>query len=317
MVFLALFAHACGGGGGRSPTTPLLPTPDPGFPAGTAFTVVSAETDAPVAGARVVIGGRTYTTDGAGRVALQERAEIGALVDVIAPGFLDRQTSLRSRTNSAFSLWPKDSPTGLDEDFTARIVYSTASGEVAVVADQPLNRLREGTRAVSIVPSRELLADERALSTHQEAAARVTAASGNQVVYSVAADAPAGTIRFDTRVDPSDSECTSRNIRAFVSRTVRSGETVGGSVVFCTLAAAYASTVTHELGHTFGLQHSPDGGEVMGPAFSPRRASDFGQRESLVMHLLLRRRAGNRYPDNDRSATAGARSGTVTIFCPE
>jgi hypothetical protein len=53
----------------------------------------------------------------------------------------------------------------------------------------------------------------------------------------------------------------------------------------------------------------------MAPVFIPRFvASDFGARETLTMALLLERRGGNRFPDNDRDALQSG-SGSVTIVC--
>jgi hypothetical protein len=48
--------------------------------------------------------------------------------------------------------------------------------------------------------------------------------------------------------------------------------------------------------------------------FGSRRATTLGPRESLVMRLMLDRPPGNRYPDNDRTATASStRTETVTV----
>jgi hypothetical protein len=74
--------------------------------------------------------------------------------------------------------------------------------------------------------------------------------------------------------------------------------------------------VTHELGHTLGLQHSPRDREVMFRFFGARRSTRFGSREALMLRLMLERRAGNRFPDNDRAIAASGETGTVTIACP-
>jgi len=78
--------------------------------------------------------------------------------------------------------------------------------------------------------------------------------------------------------------------------------------------AARDGTVTHETGHSFGLGHSPDSGEVMHAFKLSRQAENFGARESLVMRLMLQRHGGNRFPDNDRGVSS-ASSGEVTIVC--
>lgn len=50
----------------------------------------------------------------------------------------------------------------------------------------------------------------------------------------------------------------------------------------------------------------------MGVPYTSQRSSTFTAREELAMRLMLQRRAGNRYPDNGRSAAVtGARLETI------
>ena len=44
---------------------------------------------------------------------------------------------------------------------------------------------------------------------------------------------------------------------------MRNGETVHALIVYCDPKSARTAVVSHEMGHTFGLYHSPDKGELM------------------------------------------------------
>src|SRR5262245_44520179 len=124
VVLAAAWSARCGGG--SSPTSPAAPTPaSPAIPAGTVLTFTSGETASPVRGAAVTVAGTVYTTSDSGEITLAQSAPPGALVDAAAGGYLDRQTALRSTRTTRFTLWPTQSPTGLDEEFTRAIVYTT------------------------------------------------------------------------------------------------------------------------------------------------------------------------------------------------
>lgn len=304
----ALGLAACDGGG--RPSLPQAPqAPETAVAAGTVLSVASGETGEPAAGASVIVAGQAYTADAAGRVVLAEAAALASLVDVISPGMFDRQTVLRSSASTHWTLWPRTSPTGLDEDYTARVAYGWGRDDEPGAA--PLYRL-SAPRAV-LVPSTELRADPEAVAAHHHAAGEVTAGSGGGVTYSVEEQAPAGAVVFSTLVDAEDASCKDR-VLAFTSIRLRDEEITGGRIVFCSRAAARDATVTHEAGHTFGLSHSPDPGEVMHAVKMRRQATGFGPRESLVMRLMLQRRGGNRYPDNDRGVTAAGER-EVRVIC--
>ena len=102
---------------------------------------------------------------------------------------------------------------------------------------------------------------------------------------------------------------------AFTSIRLRgNGEIASAKIVFCNEAATRDTTVVHEVGHTFGMGHSPDAREIMHAFKMGGQPDGFGARESLVMRLMLQRRGGNRYPDDDRNVTA-AREREVVIVC--
>lgn len=307
-VALLLALTACGGGGGGStPTTPSTPvppaptpTPTPPITAGTVLTLVSGETDQPVGGATVSVGGRTLSTDAAGRVALPETVNPGTALDLTAAAFLDRLTLLRSPASTRFTLWPRTSPTGLTETYTATLVYTSgASGTTGSVGADPLERITPGVQPF-LVPSAQILSDPPALAAHQDAVNAIAAATGGQLVYQIASQRPGSGAIFETRIDPAHGACEGGTIAATFA-IVRNGEIVGGSIIFCRLDVARNETVTHEVGHTFGLNHSPDSREVMNAQTAPNQNTTLSAREALCMRLMLQRPAGNRFPDNERA----------------
>jgi hypothetical protein len=307
---LALLAAGCGSNGPSAASSVMPPPPVAGdVGAGTVLRITGAETGHPVTDATVVVAGRPYSSDGDGHVVLDQGSAEGSPMDISSPATLDRRTLLRSST-TAFTLWPRTSATGLDEDYTRQLVYTWDKN--AGAGASPLYRLAGG-QAV-LVPSAALMGDSRVVAAHQHAADEVNAAVGGAVRYSVAARAPAGAITIDTLLDPAEAGCKER-VLAFTSIRLRSnGEIASARIVFCNEGATRDTTVVHEVGHTFGMGHSPDPGEIM-HAFKMRGQPDgFGARESLVMRLMLQRRGGNRFPDDDRNVTT-TREREVVIVC--
>jgi hypothetical protein len=302
---------ACGGHSPSTPSAPALPvaTPPPdSIAAGSVLQVVSGETAEPIDGATVTIAGKSYTS-AAGRITLQERVPLRSEVGVVAPGMLERHTLVRDPAMTAFALWPTSSATGMNEGYTQAIVYSHSEGPT------PLRRLPRGTSRVVVIPSPELRAQERALAAHREAVDRVTAASGGQVVYVLGDQKPASGAYVETRMDAGDATCAESRVLAFASTFTRGSEIIRGLIVFCDPSAARSSIVSHEMGHTFGLFHSPDKGELMYAYYNGHGGVDFSPRESLEMHLMLQRPAGNVFPDDDRTASAATGERTYTTVC--
>lgn len=305
---------ACGGSTPQTPETPP-PTPDAALAAGTTLSVVSGENGQSMGGARLVVAGRTYDADAAGQVALAERVPFGSFVDVVAPGFLDRQTLIRQSTDTRFVLWPRTTTSGLSEAYTTELVYTAGTATPGPSGSSPLRRLRSGTTQVFVAVSEEVKQDDRAHLAHEEGVALLNAALAGRVVYALAPSRPATGMVFDSRVDPADPVCAENTrILAFTVLNLQGGETTGGRVVFCGFDAVRKEIVAHELAHTVGLQHSLDARELMARFYTPNSHRDFRSLEVLSMSLLFERRAGNRFPDNDRDVPASG-SGTVTIVC--
>jgi hypothetical protein len=137
-----------------------------------------------------------------------------------------------------------------------------------------------------------------------------TAGAGDDV------DAP-GTVRL--RLLPEAPLCVSDRAWAYAQSFAGGGSMTSYAVVtFCDSgAAADASVVLHELGHTFGLWHSSHPRDVMYPGTTGPDASSMSTRERTIMHLMFQRPAGNRFPDDDRQVlgiTVRAARAT-TIVC--
>lgn len=303
---------ACGGGGSSRPTgVNLVPPPPPaGLAAGTALEIVAGETGQGVDGAVVTVGGRAYTSAG-GRVTLAETAALRTEIEIVAPDMLDRRTLVRDSSTRRFTLWPRTSPTGIDEDFTLTLVYSRSDGTV------PMRRLARGTSRVVVVPAEDLRASEAVMAAHQAAVDRVTAATSGQVVYALGTAIPTSGPYVEARFGGQEDELCrdGSNVLAFAQNYTLNGEIVRGVVVYCDPAAARNSVVGHELGHTFGLQHSPEKSELMYRFFNGHGAREFSARESVEMRLMLQRLAGNVFPDDDRSVAAASGAGVDVVVC--
>jgi len=302
MVVLAVAPLSCGGGGGGSPATPVNPTPPPsGWSAGTVVTVVSGETDAPVAGARVIVAGTQHATDGAGQAVVQAAAE-GATVDVEAAGYLTRQTLVRHAV-TRLTMWPDNAK--LPGDYTKALVYtaSTASDSSGIV---PLARIPPRVRTLALVPSDALAADPRSMAAHRQAADYFNVAVAGRTVFSVGGTAD---MTVPTRVNADDAGCEGKANRILAHIWISGYEVSRAEIVFCGEGTTgFATPIAHELAHVFGLAHSLDPRDVMYRFYDPRTEHGFTERETLTMGLIYLRRGGNTWPDNDRVvATSGTR----------
>lgn len=303
-------------GGDSSPSAPTRPSAAPGIPAGTEFEFLSGELGTPVSSASVTVAGRVYRSDSAGRVRLTDPVPLRSLVDVQHPDYLDRQTLARDAAERRFSLWPRRSPTGLDEDFTQTVVYTTTyvTDTDGTPGNRSLRRLPPN-EPVGIRPSAQILGDGRLMSLVEEGVGIINTVV-EQGIYRVEAGGPTSRVGFSLSLDPSDPYCDD-DTYAFVDYSGAGPTINGGRIVYCEdlryfgsapasrdLRDYFLGTLIHELGHTFGLGHTRSPSDIMyrlGHWFRYRRDREFySRREEVVMRLMWQRRPGTSFPDNDR-----------------
>jgi hypothetical protein len=294
----------------------------------TVITVKSGETEAPVAGASIRIealtsGGRVsqaYTTDSGGRFTVSRDFPLSSTptLDIQAAGFLDRATLVRVGETS-FTLWPRQSVTGLDEQFSSTVVYSSSGCPAQTTGASILRRFPSSVQEVRVAFGTSLQ-DQVAEAAHAIAITRLNAALSGSFRF-VASPGASGDNVFTAEVNPAHSTCTAgpEAFRAATNLTLRNGEIAGGRLTYCTVEAARSVTlVLHELGHAVGLYHSSSQSDVM--YCTSGRPADYTARERLALRLARQRRPGNQWPDNDRQVTtqlAQTMSGTATFTCGE
>jgi uncharacterized protein YndB with AHSA1/START domain len=324
LLLTLAWVGGCGGSDSSSPQTPSAAvTPAPrALAAGTTVRIVSGEDYGPVAGARVMFGARQYVSDPAGEIVLTSEAAFGSFMDVVAEGFFSRQTVVPPDGRTRFVLWPKETAAGMTSTFTSQIVYTYAWSEAPAQGSSPLVRVLEGEARVYVWVSAEIRQDPSAGRTHEEAVAEMNRVLEGRITYTLTPSDTSGVV-FEVRVaHGGDDVCADSDttLGYFRAHTNGRGEITGGEIVYCGIDTARSlATVTHELGHSVGLQHVYSSQEVMNQYLMiPRRLrflrQSFSEREGQAMRLLFERPAGNRFPDTDREVTASA-GGDHTIVC--
>lgn len=293
LLVAALAAPAISCGGSSSPSaSPSGPTTATSQTA----TVVSGETGAVLGGVRVTASGTTYTTNAAGQVSLPATLTADSTIDIDVPGYLKRETTLAR--GPQFSLWPTQAQ-GATEAWTQQALHGT-------FGTSPMQRPDPQLTQYTIIPTAALANDSAALSALERAAVMWNAATAN-TGFTMRVGSGSPTNAFGVVVATIDASLTTAGGAA----PLGTGRALsGGTISFrSTAAARLPNLIAHELGHMFGMAHSSDSVDIM---FSASPPGDLSAREQMTARLMLQRRPGKVWPDNERAAGVQSQSGNRT-----
>ncbi len=295
-----------------SPTPTPTPSPTPTPPPSVLVTLVltSGETAATVAGAAVEIDGRRFTTDGAGIINIDPAPARGASVRISHGDYLERLTTVSGGSRVGITLWPRASATGLTEQLTEELVYTSSNARPP--REQPLSRLRD--TAITVELSDSLRGDTAVVQAHERAVTLITQATEGRVVFRLGSCTAGTCIRVTSGTTTGQGEARVQlNAQGYI---------VGGQILYAdnTFAARF-DIALHEMGHIYGLHHGSGNIMMCGPIAGvgqcqgPLPIREFGQftpPERLIMKLMLQRPAGTVFPDDDRGTAMVATRTVVT-----
>lgn len=283
---------ACGG-------NPNAPSTDAPKPERSAILTLNG---APGGTATVVVAGVSYSapTSG-GRLELPASA-IGAKAVITAAGHLDRTIVVSSGTQDV-ALFSLD---GKDADYYRYLLYKSAYDESLY----PLMRIKKGM-LVSIVLEGDGMGDSSVRDAFSYGIGEMNRLTGiTGVSYALSADgaSPTGVVVFRAYVDPSDSYLIGGAMAVTYRDLDSAGYIRGGKIVYRTSrAAGLPSLVAHELGHTLGLWHSREQGDLM------RGGSKLSIHEEHAVREMYRRFPGNIWVDDSTQVRASSAGRSMVI----
>jgi hypothetical protein len=270
-IFAALLVLAQAGCGGAAANNFTGPSSVGGK---TTITILSGEDGKPVPDAKVVYNSQSYTTDGAGTVAI-EGLSPKAPIDISANNFVTCNTVYE---NNAINLLPNRP--GFDLEYWKQLVYG----------GNELNPLFRVTNPSGVAVLFDSTANRPAIiEAHRKAAEIVAAANDNKVRITVIGDQNQGSmLPMKIEILPALLPTPSAYIVSATYGTIDYGnETYAGSVV----------QAVHELARIQGLLGDVPGRPgVMQPPWSVN-TTEFSPEEKLAIRLVAMRPVGNRFPD--------------------
>ena len=126
-------------------------------------------------------------------------------------------------------LWPRETASGMNEAFTAQIVYTYGWSDEPEHGTSPLERLPRGQGQVFVWVSEEILQDGTAGWAHEQAVAEMNAALEGRAIYTLTPTRPASGVVFEIRLaEPGDEGCAGRTLGYFQLLQQQPGEIAGG-----------------------------------------------------------------------------------------
>lgn len=271
----------------------------------------AGDSGAPVVGALVIVGATRFTSDLTGTVVVEGVLALGAPIQVEHAGYLTRRTRAEDPV-PVLTLWPKSTDAGNIERLSGELVYTDSNRPPLHGA--AMRRVRHG--AVMLDLSAELRADAASVQAHERAASLITSATDGQVVFSLGGCGGGTCVRVTSGTTTAQGE-------ARVSLDA-DGYVASGEIRYPDLTLARRFDVAlHEMGHIYGLHHG-SGNVIMcggvggtGQCQGPLPIAALGQftpAERAIMKLMLLRRAGNRFPDDEGLSGTGLLSVTACRF---
>jgi hypothetical protein len=294
VVIIALGAtllSACRGGG--STTGPSAgPAPITGL---TVMNELGTEGTMSVDGATVTVDGVTKTVSG-GRVDFGTDIR-GHNVDIAKRGhFLTRNTMVTSEVLGLLE--------STDPDYERQLVYHQWSGGRLMYARLDREYTWSGDASFQ--------ANEDAMQNLRESMEEAQRMSRGRVRFREVASGGDIIHHFS----PGDARLGGN--AAICDFHVSGGYIVGADILYARLDWAAAFNIpAHEVGHFFGLGHSKDTRDIMNVTGRDYNRIAFSLREELTFVKMTKRRVGQTFEDDDRTAgAAGIASGSLTIICP-